>query len=213
MNRTLTLATLLTASLFTAAAAPLAQAQAAPAPAAAPAPQAIPAKVALIAFEQAVFACNEGQVAALGVQKKYEPRKAQIEALAAEVEALKKQAAAAPATTTDEEKAARLRSIDIKEKELNHQADEATTEYNADLQEALGKVAAKLSVSMKQYAQSNGYTLLLDVSSQQSNVLWALQTTEITAAVVEAYNKASGIAAPPPQAPAARPRTATPPAK
>ena len=71
------------------------------------APQAIPAKVALIAFEQAVFSTNEGQVAVQTVQKKYEPKKAQIDALSNEVDTLKKQAQAAPATSSEEERAAR----------------------------------------------------------------------------------------------------------
>jgi outer membrane protein len=214
MIRTLTLATALGAGLLTAAAAPTAYAQAAPAPTAAP--QAVPAKIALVAFEQAVFATNEGQVAAQGVQKKYEPQKAKIESLAAEVDSLKKQLQAAPATLPDDERASRLKAIDIKEKQLNRDAEDAQTAYNADLQEALGKVAQKLSVTMKQYAQSNGYTLLLDVSNQQSAVLWALQSTEITQAIVDAYNKSSGVAAPPPAAPSAarpRPAAAKPPAE
>jgi len=212
MNRNLTLLTALAAALVSPLAiVPAAVAQAAPAAAAA-APQAIDAKVALIAFEQAVFACNEGQVAAQGVQKKYEPKKAQIETLAGEVDSLKKQLQAAPATLPDEERASRLRAIDTKEKQLNRDAEDAQTAYNTDLQEALGKVAQKLSVSMKNYAQSHGFTLLLDVSAQGSNVLWALQSTEITQAVVDDYNKTSGVAAPAPSAPsAAKPRPTTAP--
>jgi len=217
MNRTLTLATALSAVVL---AAPLAQAQTAPAAAApAPAPvvpQAVDAKIALIAFEQAVFATNEGQVAAQAVQKKYEPQKARIEASAAEVDSLKKQLQAAPATLSDEERNSRLRAIDIKEKALNSEAENATTAYNSDLQEALSKVAQKLTATMRQYVQSNGYTLLLDVSNQQSAVMWALPSTEITQAVVDAYNKSSGIAAPTPSAPSAtrpRPAATKPPVK
>lgn len=209
MNRTLTLATALSAALFTA---PLAQAQAAPAPAAPAAPvvpQAVDAKIALIAFEQAVFATNEGQVTAQAVQKKYEPQKTRIESLGAEVDSLKKQLQAAPATLSDEERNSRLRAIDIKEKALNSEAENATTAYNSDLQEALSKVAQKLTVTMRQYVQSSGFTLLLDVSNQQSAVMWALPSTEITQAVVDAYNKSSGVAAPTPSAPSAtRPRPA-----
>jgi Skp family chaperone for outer membrane proteins len=213
MNRTLTLITALGAGFAsTAAIAPLAAQT--PAPIAAPAPVAVDAKIALIAFEQAVFASNEGQVAAQGVQKKYEPKKTQIESLANEVDSLKKQLQSAPATLSDEDRAARLRTIDTKEKQLNRDAEDAQTAYNADLQEALGTVAKKLSVSMKQYAASHGFTLLLDVSAQNSNVLWALQSTEITQAVVDDYNKTSGIAAPAPQAPSApsasRPKPAAP---
>ena len=199
-------------------------AQTAPAPApaasaaapAAVAPQAIPAKIALIAFEQAVVATNEGQRNVLDVQKKYEPKKAQIDALSSEVESLRKQAAAAPATMTDEEKASRARTIDTKEKQLNRDAEDATNAYNTDLQEALSKVAQKVSVVMRDYCQKNGFTLLLDVGGQTSNVLWANQGTDVSQAVVTAYNTTSGVAAPPPSGPtssapaAGRPRTTTP---
>ncbi len=177
---------------------------AAPTAAAVPtAPQALPAKVALIAFEQAVFSTNEGQVAVQTVQKKYEPRKAQIDTLSNEVDTLKKQAQAAPVTSSDEERQARLRTIDTKEKQLNRDAEDATNAYQADLQEAYGKVAQKFSVVMKTYCQNSGYTLLLDVSNQASNVMWALQSTDITQVAVDAYNKSSGVAAPPPSAPSA----------
>ena len=217
MNRTLVLVTALGAGLATSAG--MAQATgsnpaAAPAsqPSAAPvAPQAIPAKIALVAFEQAVFATNEGQRAVQDVQKKYEPKKSQIDGLSQEVDSLKKQLQSAPATLSDEERQTRLKSIDTKEKQLTRDAEDAQTAYNADLQEAYAKVAQKVSVTTKNYVQQNGFTLLLDVSNQQSAVMWALQNTDVTQAVVDAYNTTSGVAAPPPSAPSAgRPRTGAP---
>jgi len=219
MNRTLTLLSALGAGLTIAAitaqtAVAQAPAASAPAPAAqaAPvAPQAIPAKIALISFEQAVFATNEGQRAVQDVQKKYEPKKAQIDTLAQEVDTLKKQMQSAPATLSDEERATRLRSIDTKEKTLNRDAEEASQAYQADLQEVYGKVAQKVNVTLRNYVTQNGYTLLLDVSAQQSPVMWALPNTDVTQVVVDAYNTSSGVAAPPPSAPsAARPRATTP---
>ncbi len=215
MNRTLSLATALIAAMTSAAAIaqapPAAPATQPAATAAAVAPQAIPAKVALIAFESAVFATNEGQRAVQDVQKKYEPKKAQIDTLASEVDSLKKQLQSAPATLSEEERATRTRNIDTKEKQLTRDAEDAQTAYNTDLQEAYGKVAQKVSGVTKSYVQQNGFTLLLDVSNQASNVMWALQSTDVTQAVVEAYNKSSGVAAPPPSAPSAnRPATSSP---
>ena len=215
MNRNLVLVSALSVGLMTTAG--LAQdAPASPAPsptAAAVAPQAIPAKIALVAFEQAVFATNEGQRAVQAVQEKYAPKKDQIETLSQEVDTLKKQLQSAPATMTDEQRATKLKSIDSKEKELNRQAEDAQTAYNADLQDAYGKVAKKVSVALKDYVAKNGFTLLLDVSNQQSNVMWAVPSTDVTKAVVEAYNASSGVAAPEPSAPAAthpHPATTTP---
>jgi outer membrane protein len=213
MNRILAFVSALGAGLMTVAVsaqtpAPAAPATTAPAPVA---PQAIPAKIALIAFEQSVFATNEGQKAVEDVKKKYEPKKNQIDALAAEVDSLKKQLQSAPATLTDEERASRLKNIDVKEKQLNRDAEDATAAYNADLQEAYGKLAQKVNVTMRKYVQDNGFTLLLDVSGQQSPVLWAVPQTDVTEAVINAYNVASGVAAPVPSAPSAsRPRTTTP---
>jgi Skp family chaperone for outer membrane proteins len=221
MNRTLVLVSALGVGLTTAAGvaqttgpqAPATTTPAAAAAAPAAAPQAIPAKIALVAFEQAVFATNEGQKAVQDVQKKYEPRKAQIDALAAEVDSLKKQLQSAPATMSDDERASRMKAIDTKEKQLNRDAEDATNAYNADLQEAFGKVAQKVSVTLKNFVAQNGFTLLLDVSNQQNNIImWAVPSTDVTQAVVNAYNASSGVAAPPPAAPsAARPHPATTP--
>ena len=207
-----------TAPASTAAPAGAPASTAANAPAAA-APQAIPAKIALVAFEQAVFATNEGQRAVQDMQKKYEPKKTQIDTLAQEVDSLKKQLQSGSATLSEEERASRTKAIDTKEKQLNRDAEDANTAYQADLQEAYAKVAQKVSVTMKQYVQQGGFTVLLDVSSQQSPVMWALQSTDVTQAVVDNYNKTSGVSAPPPSAPSATrphagasttPRTTTP---
>jgi outer membrane protein len=192
---------------------PAASAPPATEPAAAPAPvtpQAIPAKIALVAFEQAVFATNEGQKAVQDIQTKYKPKKDQIDTLSHEVDSLKKQLQSAPATLSDADRTAKMKEIDAKEKRLNHDAEDAQTAYNTDLQEAYGKVAAKVSTTLKKYVSDNGYTLLLDVSSQQSNVMWANQSTDVTQAVVTAYNTSSGVAAPVPSAPTAAPSAARP---
>src|SRR5271154_6074188 len=166
MNRNLVLISALGAGLMTTAG--MAQAPAAPVT-----PQAIPAEIALVAFEQAVFATNEGQRAVQDIQLKYKPKKDEIDTLSQEVDSLKKQLQSAPATLPDAERATRLKAIDSKEKKLTHDAEDAQTAYNTDLQEAYGKLAAKVSATLKKYVSDNGYTLLLDVSGQQSNVMWA----------------------------------------
>ena len=224
MNRTLVFVSALGAGLMTIAG--MAQAPAAPAPTTpapqpaaetAPAPpQAIPAKIALVAFEQAVLATNEGQRAIQDIQTKYKPKKDQIETLSAEVDTLKKQLQSAPATLPDAERATRLKAIDTKEKQVTREADEAQTNYNAELQEVYGKLAPKVSATLKKYVSDNGYTILLDVSSQQSNVMWIGPNIDVTQAVVTAYNTASGVAPPAPASPSApapthpRPATTTP---
>ncbi len=207
MNRTLTLVSALGAGLMTVAGiAQAPQPTTPPAPAAAVAPQAVPAKIALIEYEQVAAATNEGQRAIQGIQTKYAPKKAQIDSENTEVDSLKKQLQSAPATLSDEERSSRTRAIDTKEKALQRDAEDATNAYNGDLQEALGKVAQKLGPTVIKYVQDNGYTMLLDISAQQQqggvSVMWAQPGTDISQAIVTAYNASSGVAAPVPSAPA-----------
>jgi len=217
MNRTLVLVTALAAGMTSAAgvaqaAAP--QTAAPTAPAAPVAPQAVPAKIALIEFEQAAAATNEGIRDLQDLQKKYEPKKTQLQTLAQEVDSLKKQLQATSATLSEADRASRLRTIDTKEKQLQRDGEDASNAYNADVQESLGKVAKKLGPVVVKYVQQNGYTMLLDNTGQQGGlgVLWTIPGPDISQAVVDAYNTASGITAPPPSAPTAtRPRTTTPP--
>src|SRR6187402_1721288 len=145
----------LVVGIATLACSPAMYAQAAapqPATAAAPAakPEAIPAKIALIAFEQAVFATNEGQKALADVTKKYEPQKNKIAAEGAEIESLQKQLQAAT-TISEEDRAGRVRTIDAKQKALQRDGEDATNAYQNDLQEAYQKVAQKFNVVMQKY--------------------------------------------------------------
>ena len=217
MNRNLTLLTALGAGLALAPLVAAAQPAGPPAPAAA-AP-AVPSsnaanvsKIALINFQQVVLASNEGQTVTLATQKKYEPKKNEIEALSKEVDAKNKALQAAPSTLPDAERAARLQEIDRLTKKLNAQAEEAGQEYNAEWQEALGKVAQKIAAVVNTYADINGYTIVLDVSGQQNNVFWAKDNhQDISQAVVDAYNKQSGVPAPAPAAPTPQKPAATTP--
>jgi outer membrane protein len=229
MNRTVALVTALAAGMTSAAGvtqtagsqAPATTPSTAPttAPAAVRAPvalQVVPAKIAVIEFAQVTAATNEGQRALQALQKKYEPQKNQLQALQTEIESLTKQLQSAPATMTEEERASRTRTIDTKQKQLQRDGDDATNAFNAELQDTLGVVEKKLGPVVIKYVQDNGYTMLLDNSGQQGglSVLWLQPgTTDISQAILDAYNASSGVAAPAvPSAPSAtRPRTTTPP--
>lgn len=220
MNRTLALLTALAAGMTSVAgvaqtAGTPAAAASTTAPAALPAPHATPAKIALIEYEQVAAATNEGQRNLQTLQKKYEPKKEQLQTLAQEVDTLKKQMQSSSATLSEAERASKLRAIDTKEKQLQRDGEDAQNSYNGELQETIGGVAKKLGPVVIKYVQENGYTMLLDNTGQQGGlaILWTQPgTTDISQAIVEAYNASSGVAAPPPSAPSptARPRAATP---
>jgi outer membrane protein len=188
------------------------EAPAAPAAKVPPPPQAIPAKIAIIEFEQVAEATNEGLKANADLQKKYEPNRVQLGTQQKEIDSLTKELQSAPATMTDAEKASRARTIDTKQKQLQRDADDAQTAFGSDMQDAIGKIEQKLGPLVMKYVQQNGYTLLLDRSPLVDNsgqplqgglnILWAQGGVDISQAIVNDYNATTpGISAPLPPAP------------
>jgi outer membrane protein len=190
---------------------------AAPAEAKLPPPTAFPAKIALVNFIGAVEATNEGERAQQEVGTKYEPKKEKLQSQAAELDALKKKLQSAPATMPDDERSRLVRDIDTKDKSLQRDEEDASNSFQSEMNDALQKIAAKVHDFMVGYVSKNGYTLLLNYGDQQSPLIWAAQdqNADITEAIVDGYNKTSGVAPPAPSAPSAgtgaahRPASAT----
>ena len=181
------------------------------APAAAPA-AAQPAKVAVIAFQIAVAQTNEGQRDFADLQKKFEPRQTKLKALSDEIDTLTKQLQTQAATLSEAEQQSRANAIDTKKKQLQRDGEDAQTEFQQAMQEMYNGIASKVYDVLEAYAQLKGYTIVLDISEQQSPVLWAADNMNVTKDIIDAYNQKSGVPAPPaPQSnlPAA-PKPATP---
>jgi outer membrane protein len=205
MKRSLALILTLASGFALSAAAQTSPVPAAPAPAG-------PAKIAVIAFQVAVAQTNEGQRNFADLQKKYAPREAQLKSESEEIDTLTKQLQAQGDKLSDEERASRAKIIDDKKKKAQRDLDDAQTDMNTEMQEMYNGLASKVYDVLASYAQQHGYTLVLDVAQQQNPVLYASDSTNITKAVIEAYNVKSGVPAPPPPPPAA-PTPAKPSAK
>jgi len=204
MNRSLSLVCVLASGMGAGA---VAQA-AAPARPADPTPSAPVAvtgatKIAVINFQQAVGQTNEFQRDLADLRKKYEPQEQKLTQENQEIDTLKKQLQEAPATMPDAERQERMRSIDEKTKNLQRAAEDLRNDEQNDAQETFQQVGQKVFDVMTAYSQQQGFNLVLDASQQNSGVLWLTPGTDITKAVLEAYNTKSGIPAPPPSVPSA----------
>jgi outer membrane protein len=207
MKRSLALALALATGLALSA-----TAQTLPAPAAtAPAP-AGPAKVAVIAFQAVVGQTNEFQRDFADLQKKYEPKRAQLKTMADEIDSLEKQLQAQGDKLSDAARASQTKTIDDKKKQAQRTAEDAQTDLTGEMNDLYNKVASKVFDVLSSYSQQQGFTLVLDGTANQQQapvVLYASPTVDISKAVVDAYNVKSGVPAPPPQ-PASAPAPAAP---
>lgn len=163
-----------------------------------------PAKVAVIAFQAAVSQTNEFQRDFADLQKKYDPRRQQLKTLSDQIDTLTKQLQDQGPQLSEEERISRARTIDEKKKQLDRDTQDAQSDFQGDLQQLINGVAVKVGTLMTDYAQKQGYTIVLDAGDQQNAmVLYAVPQTDITKAIIDAYNVKSGIPAPPPESPGA----------
>jgi outer membrane protein len=149
----------------------------------------------VIQFQQAVGATNEGQRDFAELRKKFEPKQTQLKTLSDEIDSLKKQLQTQSATLSDTARESLTRQIDEKTKALQRQGEDAQNDFQTEMGETYQKLAEKVYQVVQSYASQNGYTLVLDASAQQSPVLVAAPGTDISKAIVEAYNQKSGVPA------------------
>jgi outer membrane protein len=182
----------------------------------------VPSKIGVINIQGAIVSTNEGRRDFEALAKKFEPKQTELKTLNDEVENLKKQLAAQQDKLNDEERTNRVRNIEQKQKTLQRSLDDAKGEFEAQQNELANRIGVKMVEILDKYAKANGLALIIDVSSQQTPVLWAAEQVNITPAIVEAYNAASGVPAPAVSAPSATkpatpgtrtPSTTTPPVK
>ncbi|HEY3706440.1 MAG TPA: OmpH family outer membrane protein [Terracidiphilus sp.] len=179
-----------------------------------------PTKIAVIAFQVAVGQTNEFQRNFADLQKKWEPKRQELKKLSDDIDASSKSLQTQGTTLSDGERASRAKQIDDKKKQLDRSAEEAQNDFQQEMQELYSGTASKVYDVLSTYAQQNRLTLVLDVAGQQTPILFALPSMDITKPVIEAYNLKSGVPAPPQGTPAAptpagqtpRPTTPKPPA-
>lgn len=186
----------------------LAQAPAA-APAAASAP---PTKVAVIQIQAALAATKEGQKAAAELEVKLAPRKKELDGKQAEIKDLQERLQRGGNTLSDSAKEDLTRNIDTKTKSYNRELEDAQAELEQEQQKVVGALGQKMMAVIDKYAQQNGFAIVLDVSSQNTPVLYASNTVDITKEVIDLYDKTVFSATPAPATPGPAARPAAPPA-
>ncbi len=165
----------------------------------APATTTGPGKVGTINIQDAIFASNEGRRDMDALQKKYEPKQAELKNQNDELESLKKQLSTQQDKLNEEALNNLKKQIEGKQKTFDRAVQDAQEEVGNQQQEIASRILSKMAPMIVKYSQENGYTLIIDTSKPwpQSPVLWwNPDAVDITKYVVDVYNVQSGVAAP-----------------
>ena len=165
-----------------------------------------PPKIGVIDIQTAILATNEGQRDFGALQTKFQPKQTELQNLSKEVDDMKKQLDTQGDKLNEEARATMVKNLEVKQKSFQRTLEDAQNDFEGQKNEIMRNLGNKVYATLDKYAKENGFSLILDVSNQNTPVLWASQATNITKPIVDAYNVSSGVPAP------AKPATAAAPA-
>ncbi len=160
-------------------------------------------RTGILNFRGAIANTAEGKQAQAELQSQFTPRQTELENLRKQIE--EAQNRGRQTTISDEERARLARQIDGWTRLGQRLQENLQEDVNIAQDEVFQRIGGKMLDVIDRYARENGYSLIVDVSTQASPVLYAAPGINITQDIVRLYDQANpvkGAAAPAQQRPA-----------
>ena len=164
----------------------------------------IPAtKVGVVNIQQAIVHSAEGQRDFQILQKKFDPKRAELESLNKEIDDLKKELDVGGNKLSGNARSDLQRQIDNKKTSLQRNYEDANSDVQAQQNEIANRIGQKLVQVLDQYAKANDFGIVFDISSvqpaqhlQQTTLDGGLRLEDfnrqdVTLAVITQYDKSS----------------------
>jgi outer membrane protein len=161
------------------------------------------AKVGVISVQVAIQSTAEGKQAANELQSKFAPRQTELDNLRKQIEDLQTRLRTASNTLSDEEKARLAREGDQLTRTYQRKQQDSQDDFNEAEREIVDTIGRKMIDILDKYSKENGYSVVLDTSAQNTPVIYAANTVDVTQDIIKLYDQSYPVK----NAAAARPST------
>ncbi len=148
-----------------------------------------PGKVGVISVQGAIVGTKDGQKASQELDTKFVPKRKEFDTRQSELASLQDQYNKGGSVMSDEKRNQLNRDIDEKKKRLERDMQDAQEELQGAQQQILQGLGQRMMAVIEKYAKDNGYTMILDVSNQNTPVLYASSAIDITQDIISLYDK------------------------
>lgn len=149
-------------------------------------------KIGVMNMNGAIGTTALGKKTVADLQKKYAPRQQEIQQLQKDVQSLQEQLNKQPSTLSDDEQRRMARELEDKQTRLKRAADDMQSDYTADMDEAARRLAQKMIPIVGEYAQKNGFILVIDAA--QMPVYFAAKEIYVQDDLVKLFDAANPVA-------------------
>ena len=147
--------------------------------------------IAVVDFERAIVESAEGKKSSDKFNATVQAKQADLEKKQREIEDLQKKLQAGTRTLSDSAKADIQRDIDRRNTELQRVNEDAQKEMQALRDELLRPIAQVATQILNGMAAEQGYTLVIDSSNPENNLVFVNPKNDITAELVKRINAAT----------------------
>ncbi len=173
-----------------------------------------PAKVGVINVQAAIAGTAEGKQAVAQLQSQFAPRTSELQNMQKQIEDVRARLQAGETTLSDEEKGRLTREGDQLTRSFQRKQQEFQDDSNDAQQDLINRIGRKMIEVLDKYARDNGYTVVLDTSSQQTPVIYASNQIDVTQEIIHLYDQSNpvkaGAASTAPSRPASKPAAPKP---
>lgn len=164
-----------------------------------------PMKVGVINIQAAIAGTAEGKQAAAELQSQFAPRTTELQNLQKQIEDVRARFQNGQTTLSDEEKARLQREGDTLTRTFQRKQQDFQDDTNDAQQEVVNRIGRKMIDVLNKYSKDNGYSVILDASSQQTSVIYAANQIDVTQDIIRLYDQAYPVKAATSSAPAPKP--------
>jgi outer membrane protein len=161
------------------------------------------AKVGVISVQVAIQSTAEGKQAANELQSQFAPRQTELDNLRKQIEDLQTRLRTTSNTLGDEEKARLAREGDQLTRTYQRKQQDSQDDFNEAEREIVDRIGRKMIDILDKYSKENGYSVVLDTSAQNTPVIYAANTVDVTQDIIKLYDQSYPVK----NAAAARPST------
>jgi outer membrane protein len=161
-------------------------------------------KVAVINIQSAITGTSEGKQASAELQSQFTPRQNELDSLRKQIDDLQNRLRNGATTLSDEEKSRLQRQGESLTRVYQRKQQEMQDDANDAQREVVDRIGRKMLEVIDKYSKENGYSVVFDISAQNTPVVYAANQNDITQDIVRLFDQAYPVKA------AATPRPAAP---
>jgi outer membrane protein len=146
-------------------------------------------KVGIINLQGAIVTTAQGKQANSELQSQFAPRQAELQQIQKQIQDIQGRLQTGQTTLSEAETERLTEEYQRDQRTLQRKQQDAQADFQDAQQDAINRIGRKMMPILNKYAKDHGFSVILDVSSQQTPVVYAANQVDITQEIVHLYDQ------------------------